>query len=132
MIKSEVVMLGFFEKIEVFVLRVFDYRLDGLDNLVGVGYIFMDKLFGVLFCWDFVSKKQRRKVLDQLVDIYIELGRYLFKGLGLLDILGSDYIGWFVKELIFDLLLCQLWREYCMWYIFYVLGLIEWSEIYIQ
>ncbi|KAK4652327.1 hypothetical protein QC762_610150 [Podospora pseudocomata] len=132
MIKSEAATLGFLEKTEVPAPRVFDYRLDGPDNPVGVGYIFMDKLPGVPLRWDLASKKQRRKVLDQLADIYIELGRHPFKGLGSLDTPGSDHIGRFAKELTFDLPPCQSWREYCTRYILHVLRLIERSEIYTQ
>ncbi|KAK0667822.1 hypothetical protein QBC41DRAFT_395247 [Cercophora samala] len=132
LIQSEAATLRFLETTAVPAPRVFGYGLEGPDNPVGVGYILMEKLPGAPLRWDVADPNQRRKVLEQLAEVYVELGRHPFAGLGSLDTPGSDHVGPFARELTFDLGACRSWREYCVRYIVHVLGLIERGEIYTQ
>ncbi|KAK4199166.1 hypothetical protein QBC40DRAFT_228337 [Triangularia verruculosa] len=130
MIKSEAATLGFLEHTKVPAPILFDYGLESPENPVGIGYILMEKLPGAPLCWHSATREQRRKVLNQLADIYIDLSRRPFHGLGSLDIPGSSHIGAFAKELTVDLPPCQSWSEHCTRYILRILEMIEQKEIY--
>ncbi|KAE8331968.1 hypothetical protein BDV39DRAFT_200623 [Aspergillus sergii] len=77
--------------------KKFDYGLHG-QTPVGVGYILMEKLPGKSLRWSLASSEQRRKVMDQLADIYIELESLPFNNMGSLDRPGTDHIGPFARE----------------------------------
>ncbi|SPO06533.1 uncharacterized protein DNG_09223 [Cephalotrichum gorgonifer] len=83
--RSEVAALQFLEKTKVPAPRVFDYSFEDADNPVGVGYILMENLPGTSLSWSSDANFPRRKIMDQLADICIEIQKYLFKQLGSLD-----------------------------------------------
>lgn len=70
--RSEVVTLQLLSKTTVPAPRIFDYNSDG-ESPIGVGYILMGKMAGKSLRWSSTSPKQRKKVMSQLADIYIEL-----------------------------------------------------------
>ncbi|PWY78928.1 hypothetical protein BO83DRAFT_461149 [Aspergillus eucalypticola CBS 122712] len=80
--RSEVATLQFLGKTKIPVPKVFDYALEG-QTPVGVGYILMEKIPGK-------SLRQRKKVMTQLADVYIELERFAFD--------RSDHIASFARE----------------------------------
>lgn len=55
--------------------RVFDSNVDPdiMRNPVGLGYILMEKLPGRPLRWSLLFAEQRKKVISQLADVYIEL-----------------------------------------------------------
>lgn len=100
--QSEVATLNFLEKTRVPAPKVFDFALENdPSNLVGVGYILMEKLPGepLAGSWDSATQEQKRKFMDQLSDIYIELKRYPLDQLGSLDRPDDTaHIGAFARE----------------------------------
>ena len=71
-LQSEVATLRFLQKTNVLAPQVFDFALEGKDNPVGVGYILMEKMAGSSLRWASASPEQRQKVMNQLVDVFIE------------------------------------------------------------
>ena len=102
MLTSEVATLQFLEGTGVPAPKVFDFALEGPDNSVGVGYILMEKLPGQPLDWGRATGSQRRKVMDQLADIFIELRRYPFNELGSLDMPGTSHVGGCAQESLTD------------------------------
>ncbi|OJZ85866.1 hypothetical protein ASPFODRAFT_81709 [Aspergillus luchuensis CBS 106.47] len=94
---SEVATLRFLDNMKVRVPRVFDYALKG-QTPVGVGYILMEKLPGKSLRWSLASQEQRKKVMTQLADVYIELERFAFNSMGSMNEPGSDHIAPFARE----------------------------------
>ncbi|KAI1502111.1 hypothetical protein F5X99DRAFT_408301 [Biscogniauxia marginata] len=101
-VQSEVATLKFLERTGVPAPKVFDFALDHADNYVGVGYILMEKLFGKSLRWSIATQEQRRNVMVQLADIFIELSRYPFDLLGSLDCPGDSHVGAFARESLTD------------------------------
>lgn len=91
-IRSEVATLMFLEKTKVFAPKVYDYALEQPGNPVGVGHILMEKLPGKSLLSS-LTAQQNHKVLDQLSDVFIELHKYPFHGLGSLDNPGTSQVG---------------------------------------
>ncbi|GKZ30910.1 hypothetical protein AbraIFM66950_010647 [Aspergillus brasiliensis] len=94
--RSEVATLQLLGQTRVPVPKVFDYALDG-ETPVGVGYILMEKLPGKSLRWYLASLEERKQVLTQLADVYIELESLPFSSMGSLDNPGSDHIGPFAR-----------------------------------
>ncbi|KAK4171009.1 hypothetical protein QBC36DRAFT_250357 [Triangularia setosa] len=134
MITSEVATLRFLEKTRVPAPKVFDFALEKeLGNRVGVGYILMEKLSGTPLNWNTAGQEHKRKVMNQVADIYLELSRYPFDAVGSLDTPGSGHIGPMVTKLTgVDVPRCASWREFSTRYIIHILNLIQQREIYIQ
>lgn len=101
-VKSEVATLQFLEKTGVPAPKVFDFALGDSDNGVGVGYILMEKLPGESQRWASATQSQRRKVMSQLADVFVELHRYPFDKLGSLDVPGSSHVGGLARESLTD------------------------------
>ncbi|TQV96082.1 Protein kinase-like domain [Cordyceps javanica] len=97
-LESEVATLLFLEQTTVPTPRVYGYALERDDNPVGVGYILMEKLAGKALDWPAADPNQRRKVMDQLADILIEIYKHPLPALGSLDTPGSSQIGGFAHE----------------------------------
>ncbi|PLB48335.1 hypothetical protein P170DRAFT_510964 [Aspergillus steynii IBT 23096] len=95
--QSEVATLQFLGKTKVPAPKVFDYGLHG-QTPIGVGYILMEKLPGKSLRWSLASPEQRRKVMTQLADIYIELESFPFDVMGSLGQPATDHIGPFARE----------------------------------
>ncbi|KAI1084063.1 hypothetical protein F5B20DRAFT_364631 [Whalleya microplaca] len=85
-LRSEVATMEFLaSRTKIPVPRVYDWSCakdaDGVDG-VGVGYILMEKIDGKPFDWNAATEAQKQKVMEQLVDIFIELERHPFDKLG--------------------------------------------------
>ncbi|KAI9737978.1 MAG: hypothetical protein M1834_009348 [Cirrosporium novae-zelandiae] len=101
-IRSEVATLQFLEKTKVPAPRVFDFAFEGKDNPVGVGYILMENMHGKALRWSLMSPAQRKKVMSQLADIFIELQTSPFDSMGSLDRPGTTHVGGFAQESLTD------------------------------
>ncbi|KAL4779157.1 hypothetical protein BJX76DRAFT_352036 [Aspergillus varians] len=88
--RSEVATLQFLSKTKVPIPKVFDYNLDE-ENPVGIEHILMEKM-----------AEQRKKVMSQLADIYIELQRFLFNSICSLDQPEAEHVGSFAQESLTD------------------------------
>lgn len=97
-IQSEVATLRFLEQTAVPAPKVYDFALEHPGNLVGVGFILMDKLPGKSLRWSIATQEQRNKVMYQLADTFVELHKYPFDLLGLLDSPGESQVGAFARE----------------------------------
>ncbi|KZT06134.1 uncharacterized protein LAESUDRAFT_680190 [Laetiporus sulphureus 93-53] len=95
---SEAATLRFLATTSVPVPKVHDIATDGPENPVGVGYILMDKLAGTPMIWEDLNDDGKKKILEQLADIFIELARYPFPDIGCLDESGSLSVGPLVSE----------------------------------
>ncbi|RMZ84189.1 hypothetical protein DV738_g604, partial [Chaetothyriales sp. CBS 135597] len=101
-IRSEVATLKFLELTDVPSPKVFDFAMENANNPVGVGYILMEKLPGKSLRWALATEIQRKNVMDQLADIFVELHKYSFDHLGSLDQPGDTHIGPFARESLTD------------------------------
>ncbi|KAI1806889.1 hypothetical protein F4811DRAFT_508491 [Daldinia bambusicola] len=102
-IQSEVATLKFLERTSVPVPKVFDFVLDNSDCPVGVGYILMEKLDGKSLKWSNATQDQRKRVMEQLADVFIELSRYSFDPLGSLHCpCDVHHVGEFARESLTD------------------------------
>ncbi len=106
--KSEAATLMFLEKTAVPAPKVYDYALEHDNNPVGVGYILMEKLPGKPLNWHAATPPQRRRVLEQLADVQIELFKHPLQALGSLDTPGSSQVGAFAHESLLDMVGGQL------------------------
>ena len=52
------------------------YELEAPGNPVGTSYVLMEKLAGQPLDWNRANEEQRGKVMEQLVDVYLELERH--------------------------------------------------------
>lgn len=141
-VQSEVATLKFLEKTHVPAPKVFDFVLeDHPGNLVGVGYILMEKLPGTSLRWSVATQEQKRKVMDQLADTFIELQNHPFDRLGSLDRPDDpEHVGAFALELLTDFTTAGLrtigpvysWEEYHTSSLRLILDLILSKEMYSQ
>ncbi|KAI9757506.1 MAG: hypothetical protein M4579_003419 [Chaenotheca gracillima] len=102
MIQSEAATYSFLARTKVPAPRVFEVVL-GADNLVGAGYILMEKIPGKPLTSIPKSPEQKRKVLGQLASVYAELEKHPFPAIGSLDEIGTDHVGPLASELLADL-----------------------------
>ncbi|KAM3516473.1 hypothetical protein NHJ13051_009880 [Beauveria bassiana] len=103
-IESEVATLLFLEKTRVPAPKIYDYALEQPGNPVGVGFILMEKLPGKSLRWSLANEQQRRKVIDQISDVLIELHKYPFNELGSLVQPGQLRVGPFAHESLINFL----------------------------
>ncbi|KAH8169879.1 phosphotransferase enzyme family protein [Sarocladium implicatum] len=101
-VKSEVATLKFLEKTSIPAPRVHDFALEHPDNHVGVGFILMDKLPGKFLRWPIATQQQKRRVMAQLADTFVELHKYPLDLLGSLDDPGGTHIGAFARPSLTD------------------------------
>lgn len=97
-IRSEVATLKFLEKTQVQAPKAHDFALEGADNLVGVGFILMDKLPGKSLRWSLASQEQRSKVVAQVADVFMELQKYPFDSMGSLIDVEEPRVSAFARE----------------------------------
>jgi hypothetical protein len=97
-LESEIATLRFLETTKLPTPRVWDYCLQGEKGKAGVSYIFMEFMPGEILDWSSISDDGREKVIAQLADVYIELGKHEFSGMGSLDRVGSEHIGPLARE----------------------------------
>ncbi|KAL6850739.1 hypothetical protein ACO1O0_007864 [Amphichorda felina] len=130
----------FLEKTSVPAPKVFDFALEHPDNTVGVGFILMEKLPGKSLKWSIASREQRRKVMNQLADTFVELQKYPFNLLGSLDSPGESHIGAFARESLIEFTQSEMrtsgpfpsLKEYYTSSIQLILDLIVQEEMYSQ
>lgn len=75
---GEVATLKFLGQTSVPVPKVFHYQLESEDNLAGASVIVMEKLPGKALEWNEANSKQRKKIMEQLATIFLELEKYPF------------------------------------------------------
>lgn len=73
---SEIATLQFLAKTGVPAPKVYCYELEGSENIVGTSYVLMEKMPGKPLDWNGADEDQRRKVMEQLADIYLELEQH--------------------------------------------------------
>jgi len=100
--QSEFATMKFLEEIAVPTPKVFDFALESHDNSVGVGYMLVEKMAGTSLRWSIASPEQRRKIVEQLADIFIEFRNYPFDKMGCLGTSSSHRIGAFARESLTD------------------------------
>lgn len=88
---SEVATLEFLAVTTVPAPKVYHHQLQGPENIVGTSYVLMEKMRGKPLDWNVASEEQRRKVMDQLADVYLELERNPIQMTG--SIMPSDIDG---------------------------------------
>jgi hypothetical protein len=139
-IRSEVATLKFLEHTSVPAPKVYDFSLEHADNPVGVGFILMEKLPGRSLRWSITTPEQRKKVMSQVADTFVELHKYPFDLLGSLDTPGESHVGAFARESLTDFLqskMCAIGpfsslEEYHTSSIQLILDLIVREELYSQ
>ncbi|KAJ5899150.1 hypothetical protein N7495_003894 [Penicillium taxi] len=62
------------------------------ENAIGVGYILMEKLDGKPLDWQKTTPQQKEKVMQQLVDIFVEIEKHPFEAIGSLTFSAGDAI----------------------------------------
>lgn len=71
--------------------KVFDWACESdPENPLGVGYILMEKLDGKPLDWQAATLAQREKVMQQLVDIFLEIEKHPFGVMGSLVSSAED------------------------------------------
>ncbi|KAF2275683.1 uncharacterized protein EI97DRAFT_420100 [Westerdykella ornata] len=102
--QSEVATMKFLEEVAIPTPRVFDFALESEENPVGVGYMLIEKMPGTSLRWSLASPDQRRKVVEQLADMLIELRKHPFDKMGSLELSASGplHIGAFARESLTD------------------------------
>jgi hypothetical protein len=101
-LESEIATLRFLETTKLPTPRVWDYCLQGEKGKAGVSYIFMEFMPGEVLDWSSISDNGREKVIARLADIYVEMGKHEFSGMGSLDRVGSEHIGPLARECLTD------------------------------
>lgn len=74
--RSEVSTLKFLENAAVPAPAVYYDQLKGPNNSVGASFILMENIRGNALDWHKANKEQRRKILEQLADIFLEIERH--------------------------------------------------------
>ncbi|KAK7428389.1 hypothetical protein QQZ08_005146 [Neonectria magnoliae] len=73
--------------------KIFDWACESdPGNPLGVGYILMEKLDGKSLDWQAAAPAQREKVMQQLVDIFLEIEKHPFEAMGSLVSSAGDTI----------------------------------------
>ncbi|KAG6183019.1 hypothetical protein E4U27_001531 [Claviceps purpurea] len=71
--------------------RVFDWACESdPTNMIGVGYILMEKLNGTSLIWQEATAAQKEKIVRQLADIMLEIERHPFDQFG--SLIGTTKI----------------------------------------
>jgi hypothetical protein len=79
---------------------VYDWACESdSDNSVGVGYILMEKLEGEPLDWETANPEQKEKIMQQLVEIFLEIERHPFKAMGSLVVSNAGHTGFDVGGL---------------------------------
>ncbi|PGH12328.1 hypothetical protein AJ80_06738 [Polytolypa hystricis UAMH7299] len=99
-IRSEIATLRLKTGLPVPKVYGFDFARKG--NPVGVGYMLIEKLPRKALHWSLASAEQRKKVMDQLADIFINLEQFPFELMGSLDQVETLQLGPFARESLTD------------------------------
>lgn len=77
---SEVATLEFLAETAVPSPHVYHYQLESSpENLVGPSFVLMEKMAGTPLDWNEANPEQRTKVMQQLVDVFLELEKHPFE-----------------------------------------------------
>lgn len=83
---SEVATYQFLSSVSVPVPKIYDYATASTpSNLIGVGYIMMEKILGKVLDWCSLDKASKVNILQQLADIFIVLKQHPFPLIGSLE-----------------------------------------------
>ncbi|CAG7973466.1 unnamed protein product [Penicillium salamii] len=73
--------------------KIFDWACESdPENPLGVDYILMEKLNGKSLDWQTATSQQKEKIMQQLVDIFLEIDRHPFEAIGSLISLAENVI----------------------------------------
>ncbi|KAJ5585625.1 uncharacterized protein N7459_005425 [Penicillium hispanicum] len=73
--------------------KIFDWACESdPENMLGVGYILMEKLGGKSLDWQAANLEQKEKIMRQLVDMFLEIERHPFNAIGSLFSSAGDTI----------------------------------------
>ncbi|KAA6414025.1 MAG: kinase-like domain-containing protein [Lasallia pustulata] len=75
-IQNEVATLRFLEQTGAPSPKVFGFALENEDNPMGCGYMLLKKWSGKSLRWSLVVPEQRRKVMSQPANTFIELRKF--------------------------------------------------------
>jgi hypothetical protein len=100
--QSEFATMKFLEGVNIPTPKVFDICLEGPGNPVGVGYMLVEKMPGKSLRWAQASPEQRRKLVEQLADIAIELRKHPFDKMGSLENSREVEVGPLARESLTD------------------------------
>lgn len=91
-LRSEVATMKYLQQhTSIPVPAVFDWACESdAKNPFGVGYILMEKLEGKPLDWQAATSTQKEKVMQQLVDIFLEIEKHPFETTGSLGYPASD------------------------------------------
>jgi hypothetical protein len=83
-LQSEAATMNFLRKhTRIPVPEVYDWACESdAQNPLGVGYILMEKVEGVPLNWQLATPAQKEKVMQQLVDIFLEVEKHPFDTMG--------------------------------------------------
>jgi hypothetical protein len=101
-LKSEIATLRFLETVNIPTPRVYDCSVEGENGPAGVSYILMEFMPETVLDWSGISVEGKRKVIAQLADIYIELGKHRIPAMGCMDQIGTKHIGPLTRECLTD------------------------------
>lgn len=100
--QSEFATMQFLETTAVSTPKVFDFALESQDNPIGVGYMLVEKMAGKPLRWSLASPDQRKKIVEQLAEIFIELRKYPFEEMDCLSTSSSHRVGPFARKSLTD------------------------------
>lgn len=100
-IRSEIATLAHLAKTNIRAPRGHGYALQGGDNPVGVGYILLDDMPGVLDLSK-ASSQQTTKLISHIADMYLELQKFPFTKIGCLCQSGPQQVDAFARECLTD------------------------------
>ncbi|KAL4800470.1 hypothetical protein BDV19DRAFT_398044 [Aspergillus venezuelensis] len=79
-LRSEAVTMTFLQQhTSIPAPQIFDWACESdPQNMLGVDYILMEKLNGKALDWQAATDQQKKKIMQQLADIYLEIEKYPF------------------------------------------------------
>ncbi|KAI0897296.1 hypothetical protein F4806DRAFT_507807 [Annulohypoxylon nitens] len=83
--ESEIAALEFLAGTKVPAPQVYGYALESTENPVGTSYVLMEKMAGEPLDWNDATPEQRKKIMEQLADVYLELEAHPFQLTGSLS-----------------------------------------------
>ncbi|KAL9118240.1 MAG: hypothetical protein Q9187_005217 [Circinaria calcarea] len=100
---SEVFTLRLLETTKVPAPRVFYFEAESSENPVGVSFIIMEKISCAPLQWVLATSAQRIRILEQLADVFLELGKHPLLATGsICPSHATKQIGGFAQKLLFE------------------------------
>jgi hypothetical protein len=138
---SEVATLKIPEHTGVPAPRVHDFALEGPSNLVGVSYMLQEKIAGRSCSWSLANPEQKKNLLKDLANVFIELSAHPFDSMRSPVLQPSLAVGPFARESLTDIYRSSTMktlgpfyslRDYHTAEIHLILDLIRRREMYVQ